>query len=107
MGILFITLKKLSEKYSVKIIGVVCVGNFLIGCGKLLMGIISLSIFTCVNAFYTYGMVAAKVCAIMGLKKEQKKQYVYYCMTSIILIGVFMLFRVKQIKKMETKSFYP
>lgn len=94
MGNLFIILKKSSKKYSLKITGAACAGNFLVGCGKLLMGIISLSIFTCVSAFYTYGMVVAKLCALMGLKKEREKQYAHYRLTGIILIVTSILYVV-------------
>lgn len=36
------------------------------GTGKLIIGFILLSFFTCVNALYTYGIILAKACAIRG-----------------------------------------
>lgn len=53
------------------------------------MGIISLSFFTCVSAFYTFGMVAAKVVALAGILKEEnsRAQYRYYKASGLILIG--------------------
>lgn len=74
---------------SLHITGASCLGNILVGTGKLIMGIISLSFFTCVSAFYTFGMVAAKVVALAGILKEEnsRAQYRYYKVSGLILIG--------------------
>lgn len=58
------------------------------------MGIVSLSFFTCVSAFYTFGMVLAKFCALAGIVKEtsKKKQYRYYVFSGIILITASVLY---------------
>lgn len=86
MGNFFIKLKNLTKKYSLHITGAACIGNFLVGTGKLLVGLISLSFFTCVSAFYTYGMVVARMCALKGMGKDREKQYAHYRLTGIILI---------------------
>lgn len=71
------------------ITGAACLGNLLVGLGKLVMGMISLSFFTCVSAFYTFGMAAAKVVALAGILKEEnsRAQYRYYKISGLILIG--------------------
>ena len=53
---------------TVRLTGAACTGSFLLGCGKLIVGVLSASFFTCANAFYTFGMVAAKLCALKGLR---------------------------------------
>ena len=74
---------------SLHITGASCLGNIIVGTGKLIMGIISLSFFTCVSAFYTFGMVAAKVVALAGILKEEnsRAQYRYYKLSGLILVG--------------------
>lgn len=77
-----------AEKHNtVRIAGAACTANFLLGTGKLLMGIFSLSFFTIMNALYTYGMVAAKFCALKGIAVPVKKQYAYYRRAAGILIA--------------------
>ncbi len=73
---------------SLHITGASCLGNTFVGFGKLVMGIVSLSFFTCASAFYTFGMVAAKIIALMGIIKEEntEKQYNYYRLSGIVLI---------------------
>lgn len=72
---------------SLHITGAACLGTTFVGLGKLIMGIISLSFFTCVSALYTFGMVAAKITALAGILKEEnsKQQYRYYKLSGIIL----------------------
>lgn len=94
MGNLFIQAKNISRKYSLHITGAACIGNFLVGTGKLAAGLISISFFTCVSAFYTYGMVIAKVCALKGIGKDRQKQYAHYRLTGIILIAASILYAV-------------
>lgn len=86
MGNLFFTMKNLHRKHSVKITGAACTGNFIAGTGKLAMGLVTLSFFTCISALYTYGMVIARLCALRGIGREKEKQYAYYRLTGIILI---------------------
>ena len=40
---------------TVRLTGAACTGSFLLGCGKLIVGVLSASFFTCANAFYTFG----------------------------------------------------
>ena len=39
---------------------------------KLLSGVLSLSVFTCVNGLYTLGMVLARYCALVGVVRTQR-----------------------------------
>lgn len=72
---------------TVRLTGAACTGSFLLGCGKLIVGVLSASFFTCANAFYTFGMVAAKLCALKGIAVPASKQYSYYRITAGILIA--------------------
>ena len=47
---------------------------------KLIMGVLSLSFFTCANAFYSFGMIGAKIIPLTGMRKAQNKmeKYQYY-----------------------------
>ena len=74
------------KQNTVRITGAACTASFLLGTGKLLMGVVSLSFFTCMNALYTYGMVAAKICALRGLAVPARKQYAEYKRAAGILI---------------------
>lgn len=83
-----------SKNHTIKITGAACIGNLLVGIGKLGMGLMSLSFFTCVSAFYTFGMVIAKACVLGGLVKEKtpKEQYCYYRLSGMILIVASVLY---------------
>lgn len=72
---------------TVRLTGAACTGSFLLGCGKLALGLLSASLFTCANAFYTFGMVAAKFCALKGIAVPAPKQHTYYRATAGILIA--------------------
>ena len=85
---------KMSKKYSLHVTGAACAGNFLLGTGKLVLGVFSLSFFTCVSAFYTYGMVLARICALKGMGKEREKQLLHYRLTGIVLILASLLYTV-------------
>ena len=80
--------------------GASCVGNTIIGIGKLVMGILSLSFFTCTGAFYTFGMVIAKCCVLAGIvkKKDLKAQYYYYKLSGLVLIASSVLYIVYSIR---------
>lgn len=84
---------------SLHFIGVSCIGNTVIGFGKLIMGVLSLSFFTCANAFYTFGMVIAKCCAFVGIVKEEdiQAQYRYYKLSGIVLIVSSLLYIIYSI----------
>ncbi|MBU5477901.1 hypothetical protein KQI69_01640 [Eubacterium sp. MSJ-13] len=94
MGNFFIRIKSINNKYSLHITGAACIGNFVVGLGKLIVGLISLSFFTCVSAFYTFGMVIAKMCALKGIGKSREKQYAHYRLTGIILIVASVLYAI-------------
>lgn len=83
-----------SKSHSMKITGAACMGNLFVGIGKLVMGMLSLSFFICVSAFYTFGMVVAKACALGGLVKEKspEEQYRYYKLSGMILIVTSVLY---------------
>lgn len=69
-------------------------GNILLGTGKIISGILSLSLFVCVNGGYTLGMVLARYCALAGVvrAKDRKGQYRYYRFSGIILIAASLLY---------------
>jgi len=85
---------------SLHLTGASCVGNTIIGIGKLMMGILSLSFFTCASAFYTFGMVIAKCCVLTGIIKENntKSQYRYYKFSGLVLIVSSILYIVYSIR---------
>jgi putative uncharacterized protein (fragment) len=91
---LFTKGKAISPKYSLHLTGAACIGNFVVGTGKLIMGLIFLSFFTCVSAFYTYGMVVAKICVLKGMGQDRKKQYAHYRLTGIILMAASVLYAI-------------
>ena len=72
---------------SLKVTGALGAANIFVGLGKLSMGIVSMSFFTCVNALYTFGMVIAKCFALAGIvkAKDLKEQYRYYMLSGMIL----------------------
>ena len=76
------------EVRPLRIARVSAVGNVVFGVGKLALGIASMSLLTCVNAFYTFGMVGAKSCVLAGAIKEENTtaQYRYYKISGIVLI---------------------
>lgn len=85
---------------SLKITGAAATASTLIAIGKLAMGIISLSLFACVNSFYTFGMVIAKVIALMGIRKakEKSEQYRYYLWSGFILIVSSLIYMIYSIR---------
>ena len=84
----------LKESRVLRMTGLTGTVNLLVGVGKLLLGIYSLSFFTCVSAFYTFGMVVAKYCALSGIlrAKSVMEQYRYYFISGIILITASLLY---------------
>lgn len=79
---------------TIRLTGAACTANFLLGTGKLAMGLASSSFFTVVNALYTYGMVGAKLCALKGLAAAPKKQYAYYRGAAAVLIAASLCYAV-------------
>lgn len=85
---------------SLHITGASCLGNLAVGMGKLLMGILSLSFFTCASALYTFFMVTAKCFALAGIVKEEQAegQFRYYRASGLILMGASMLYIIYSIR---------
>jgi divalent metal cation (Fe/Co/Zn/Cd) transporter len=73
---------------SLNITGVAATASTFIAVGKLIIGILSLSLFTCANAFYSFGMIIAKSIALTGIRKarDEKEQYQYYLWSGVVLI---------------------
>ena len=76
-----------SIKRFLKITAASGTANIIVGLGKLAMGVLSMSFFACINAFYTFGMVFAKGVALIGIVKAKnvKEQYRYYMISGTIL----------------------
>ena len=74
---------------SLHLTGISGVGNIFLGLGKIISGVLSLSVFVCVNGCYTLGMVLARYCALAGVLrgKDEKSQYRFYRWSGMILIG--------------------
>ena len=68
--------------------------NLVVGIGKLVLGIASMSLFTCVSAFYTFGVVIAKSFALAGIHraKNEQEQYHYHLASGVILVLASLLF---------------
>lgn len=100
--IISIATERVGEKKgrSLHITGASCVGNTIVGLGKLVMGILSMSFFTCASALYTFGMVTAKCFALAGIVKEEnsKEQYRYYKTSGAILIASSILYIIYSVR---------
>lgn len=79
---------------SLHLTGAACAGNALVGLGKLIVGIVSLSPFACASALYTFGMVTAKSYVLAGVVREEGAgdQRGRYRRAGLILIGVSLLY---------------
>lgn len=66
--------------------------NILVGSGKLVLGLLSLSLITCVSAFYTFGMVSGKYMILKGSLKPVEEQHQYYRIAGVILIVTSLLY---------------
>lgn len=86
--------------WSLHLTGASCVGNTLLGLGKLVMGVLSMSFFTCASALYTFGMVAAKLVALVGFVKmeDSREQHRYYKCAGCILIVSSVLYMIYSIR---------
>ncbi|MGN1008998.1 MAG: hypothetical protein ACI4PV_08625 [Butyricicoccus sp.] len=92
--------RKIREQYnpaasrSLHLTGMSGAANLLLGLGKIISGVLSLSIFVCVNGCYTLGMVMARYCALAGVLKgrDQKTQIRHYQWSGIILILASLLY---------------
>lgn len=85
-----------SASRTLHITGVAGIFCILLGVGKIISGVLSLSVFVCVNGGYTLGMAAARYCALAGAVriKEGKNQYAYYRFSGIIMIAASLLYVV-------------
>jgi len=85
---------------SLQITGAAATAGIFIAIGKLIMGILSLSFFTCANAFYSFGMIGAKSIALTGIRKAQDKQGQYqYCFFSgVVLLVTSLLYIIYSIR---------
>ncbi|MDO4547455.1 MAG: hypothetical protein Q4D04_05115 [Clostridia bacterium] len=89
-----------SEKYPLSVarsIRLACAsgaGNLLIGIGKLLIGVFSLSLFTCMSAFYTLCMALAKACAIAGIPQTtmQAEPYKWLRRSAYVLLFASLMY---------------
>ena len=68
--------------------------NICLGLGKIISGILSFSLFACMNGGYTLTMALAKYCAIIGAVRTSKKkeQYKYYHLSGIIMMLASILY---------------
>lgn len=85
---------------SLYITGAAATASTFIAAGKLIMGILSLSIFTCANAIYSFGMIGAKGITLTGIRKAQDKseQYQYCFYASAVLIVSSLLYIIYSIR---------
>ena len=69
-----------SASRTLHLAGISGVCSILLGLGKIVSGVLSLSVFVCINGLYTLGMVLARYCALAGAIRTQDphQQYVYY-----------------------------
>ena len=74
---------------SLKITGASGTALMIFSIAKLVLGVVSLSLFTCVSALYTFGMVIAKYLALAGIFKSKNtgEQYRYYFLSGAVLIA--------------------
>ena len=84
---------------SLQITGAAATAGIFVAIGKLTMGVLSLSFFTCANAFYSFGMIGAKSIALTGIRKAQnkKEQYQYCFFSSVVLMATSMLYIIYSI----------
>ena len=82
------------KQKSLRLTWAACGANFILGTGKMALGILFFSPFTCVSAFYTYSMMLAKLCALLGLDKSKRRQLAHYRVSALILLAASTLFSV-------------
>ena len=76
------------------------------GIGKLVLGIFTMSVLTCVSALYTFGMVTAKSFALAGTMKakNEKEQYRYCLISGAVLILTSLLFTAYSVRLLSHPS---
>lgn len=95
-----------SKKHTLHITGASCLGSIFIGTGKMVMGILSMSFFTCASALYTYAIVIAKGYVVYGISQSQNniaEQYEYYKRAGKLLVVAGTAYIIYSIKL----YFYP
>lgn len=97
---LLLKFNKMYRDKFLNITGVFCLGSFLVGTGKLIGGILSHSFLTCMNAFYTYGVIASKIQLVYGISnaKSKREESIYYKKAGIILILASLAYMIYCIK---------
>lgn len=87
-----------SDRRSLHITGATGILSILLGLGKIISGILSLSVFACMNGCYTLGMALARYCALAGLiqkgSHKKKNAYFYYRLSGIVMIIASLLYVV-------------
>ena len=83
-----------SASRTLHLAGISGICSILLGLGKIVSGVLSLSVFVCINGLYTLGMVLARYCALAGAIRTQDphQQYVYYRRSGKILIAASLLY---------------
>lgn len=79
---------------SLHITGATATFGMFLAFGKLIMGICSMSLFTCIHAIYSFGMIGAKGIAFTGIRRAGsiREQYRYYRWSGITLIVASLLY---------------
>ncbi len=84
-----------SGRRTVHITGVSSTLNLLLGLGKVISGVLALSVFACMNGGYTLGMALARYCALIPeIRKstETGRSFRYYQMAALIMIAASLLY---------------
>ena len=85
-----------SDSRSLHITGATGIFSILLGLGKIISGIVSLSVFACMNGCYTLGMALARYCALVGLlqkdKDAKRNSYFYYRLSGIVMVAASLLY---------------
>lgn len=83
-----------ADSRSIHIMGATGSFSIILGVGKIISGILSLSVFACMNGFYTLGMALARYVALAGFlqTEEKKKSWFYYKLSGGIMIVASLLY---------------
>lgn len=95
------------NRYKLQIPLLSCVGGLLLGTGKLVLGLISASFFTCAGALYTYGVVLAKGTAWGGILNRKDRGW--FALSGLILVISSLLYGVYSLRlflRPEHQSFH-
>ena len=83
-----------SASRTLHLAGISGMGSILLGLGKVVSGVLSQSVFVCINGFYTLGMVLARYCALAGAvrTRDARKQYACCRRAGAVLISASLLY---------------